>query len=68
MYLQKFDKAAEDVKNLAKRPSDDDLLLLYALFKQGVTFESATFCFFSCIKTIFSFSKFQSYRRRCQHQ
>ncbi len=39
MYLQKFDKAAEDVKNLAKRPSDDDLLLLYALFKQGVTFK-----------------------------
>jgi len=30
-----FKKAVEDVKALAKRPSDSDLLLLYALFKQS---------------------------------
>lgn len=32
---QDFDKAAEDVKTLSKRPSDDELLELYALFKQA---------------------------------
>ncbi|XP_034940816.1 acyl-CoA-binding protein homolog [Chelonus insularis] len=32
---QDFEKAAEDVKNLSKRPSDDELLELYALFKQA---------------------------------
>lgn len=36
MLVQKFDKAAEDVKNLATRPGDDELLELYALFKQGI--------------------------------
>ncbi|CAG0919835.1 unnamed protein product [Notodromas monacha] len=30
-----FDKAAEDVKNLDKRPSDDDLKTIYGLFKQA---------------------------------
>lgn len=30
-----FNKAAEDVKSLSKRPSNDQLLELYALFKQG---------------------------------
>ncbi|CAH1984059.1 unnamed protein product [Acanthoscelides obtectus] len=32
---EKFNKAAEDVKNLKSKPSDTDLLEIYALFKQG---------------------------------
>lgn len=32
---QKFQKAAEDIKNLKARPSDQDLLEIYALFKQA---------------------------------
>lgn len=30
-----FEQAAEDVKGLDARPSDNDLLALYALYKQG---------------------------------
>jgi diazepam-binding inhibitor (GABA receptor modulating acyl-CoA-binding protein) len=30
-----FDKACEDVKNLNKKPSDKDLLVLYGLYKQS---------------------------------
>lgn len=30
-----FDQAQIDVKSLTKRPSNEDLLTLYALFKQG---------------------------------
>jgi diazepam-binding inhibitor (GABA receptor modulating acyl-CoA-binding protein) len=30
-----FEQALKDVKTLTKRPSNDDLLVLYALFKQG---------------------------------
>lgn len=30
-----FEKAAKDVKALSSRPSDDDLLELYALYKQA---------------------------------
>ncbi len=30
-----FEQAAKDVKGLEQRPSDDDLLELYALYKQG---------------------------------
>jgi len=30
-----FDQAAADVKNLKASPSNDELLQLYALFKQG---------------------------------
>jgi acyl-CoA-binding protein len=33
--LQQFNESAESVKNLTKRPSDDELLELYALYKQG---------------------------------
>lgn len=33
--FQKFDKAALDVKKLKSLPSNDDLLILYAFFKQG---------------------------------
>jgi len=32
---EKFKDAAERVKNLSSRPSNDDLLQLYALYKQG---------------------------------
>ncbi|XP_057326811.1 acyl-CoA-binding protein homolog [Microplitis mediator] len=32
---QEFEKAAEDIKSLTKRPSDDELLELYGLFKQA---------------------------------
>lgn len=32
---QNFNKAAEQVKTLTKRPTDDELLKLYAMFKQG---------------------------------
>lgn len=31
----RFERAAKDVKTLTSRPSDDDLLELYALFKQA---------------------------------
>lgn len=30
-----FEQAQKDVKTLTERPSNDDLLALYALFKQG---------------------------------
>jgi acyl-CoA-binding protein len=30
-----FEKAQKDIKTIAKRPSNDDLLTLYSLFKQG---------------------------------
>ena len=32
---QKFDLAQEEVKSLAKRPNNDELLSLYGLFKQA---------------------------------
>ena len=32
-----FDKAAQDVQKLSRRPSDKDLLLLYGLFKQATS-------------------------------
>ncbi|XP_066997695.1 acyl-CoA-binding protein [Anabrus simplex] len=32
---EKFQKAAEDVKKLAKNPTDEELLEIYALYKQG---------------------------------
>lgn len=32
---QKFNKAAADVQNLKSKPSNEDLLEIYALFKQG---------------------------------
>lgn len=34
-YFQRFKKAAEDVTKLKTKPSNDDLLEIYALFKQG---------------------------------
>ncbi|GAB6030979.1 hypothetical protein CHUAL_007802 [Chamberlinius hualienensis] len=32
---EEFNKAAEEVRNLKSSPSNEDLLELYALFKQG---------------------------------
>ncbi|CAH0390230.1 unnamed protein product [Bemisia tabaci] len=32
---EQFNKAVEDVKNLVKTPADDELLEIYALYKQG---------------------------------
>ena len=32
---QKFEAAAENVKKLTKRPSNDEFLQLYSLYKQG---------------------------------
>jgi diazepam-binding inhibitor (GABA receptor modulator, acyl-CoA-binding protein) len=37
----RFDKAQIDVKTLASRPSNDDLLALYALFKQATEGEAS---------------------------
>lgn len=34
MWLQAFLKAAEEVKTLTVRPTDDELLELYGLYKQ----------------------------------
>nr|CAD7407381.1 unnamed protein product [Timema cristinae] len=39
---EKFNKAAEDVKNLTKRPSDGELLELYSLFKQATVGDNET--------------------------
>ena len=33
----KFEAAAEEVQNLPERPSNEELLKLYALYKQGST-------------------------------
>ena len=35
MTQQAFEQAQQDVKTLTKRPGNDDLLFLYAHFKQG---------------------------------
>ena len=32
---REFDQAAQDIQRLAKRPDNDTLLKLYALYKQG---------------------------------
>ena len=32
---KKFERAAKDAQNLKKRPADEDMLRLYALYKQG---------------------------------
>ncbi|XP_061631601.1 acyl-CoA-binding domain-containing protein 7-like isoform X2 [Phyllopteryx taeniolatus] len=34
--VAEFEKAAEDVKNLKTRPSDQELLDLYGLYKQAI--------------------------------
>jgi acyl-CoA-binding protein len=35
MEKEQFESAAKEVQNLTKRPSNDELLLLYALYKQA---------------------------------
>ncbi|UJR31149.1 hypothetical protein I4U23_018656 [Adineta vaga] len=37
MSQAEFNQAAADVKNLSKKPSDDQLLKLYGLYKQATT-------------------------------
>ncbi|KAM0682634.1 acyl-CoA-binding protein (ACBP)/diazepam binding inhibitor (DBI)/endozepine (EP) [Mitosporidium daphniae] len=37
-----FCRAAEEVKNLQKKPSDSDLLKIYALYKQGIEGDNTT--------------------------
>ncbi len=37
-----FAQAAADVKNLTSKPSNDDLLQLYALFKQSIVGDNET--------------------------
>ncbi|XP_017762309.1 PREDICTED: acyl-CoA-binding protein-like [Eufriesea mexicana] len=34
-FDQKFEKAAETIKTLSKRPTDEEFLELYALYKQA---------------------------------
>lgn len=34
-FWQQFNKAAEDVNNLKARPTDQELLEIYALYKQA---------------------------------
>ncbi|XP_063232574.1 acyl-CoA-binding protein homolog [Bacillus rossius redtenbacheri] len=39
---ERFNKAAEDVKGLTKRPTDQQLLDLYGLFKQATVGDNET--------------------------
>jgi len=39
---ERFEQAQVDVKTLAKRPGNDDLLALYATFKQATAGEAAS--------------------------
>ncbi|MBE7186779.1 acyl-CoA-binding protein [Jatrophihabitans endophyticus] len=38
---EQFEQAQADVKTLSSKPSNDDLLTLYALFKQGTAGEAS---------------------------
>ena len=38
---ERFEQAQSDVKTLTSKPSNDDLLTLYALFKQGTAGEAS---------------------------
>jgi len=42
MSQAEFDQAAEEVKKLSKKPSDDELLKLYGLFKQATVGDNNT--------------------------
>jgi diazepam-binding inhibitor (GABA receptor modulating acyl-CoA-binding protein) len=42
VFFQKFNEAAEAVKNFKKRPNDDELLELYAFFKQATVGDNDT--------------------------
>ncbi|KAH8270489.1 hypothetical protein KR018_010751, partial [Drosophila ironensis] len=41
-FLQQFNAAAEKVKTLTKRPSDEEFLELYALYKQATVGDNTT--------------------------
>jgi diazepam-binding inhibitor (GABA receptor modulator, acyl-CoA-binding protein) len=41
-FLQRFEAATEEVKTLTKRPTDVELLELYALFKQATVGDNDT--------------------------
>ncbi|KAA3674387.1 uncharacterized protein DEA37_0013591 [Paragonimus westermani] len=42
LYFQNFNTAADNVKHLKKRPSDNELLSLYGLFKQATQGDNTT--------------------------
>ncbi|CAH6721114.1 acyl-CoA-binding protein [[Candida] jaroonii] len=42
MVSQLFNEKAEKVKNLTKKPTDDELLNLYGLFKQATVGDNTT--------------------------
>ncbi|ODV79076.1 acyl-CoA-binding protein [Suhomyces tanzawaensis NRRL Y-17324] len=42
MVSTEFNEKADAVKNLTQRPSDDELLKLYGLFKQATTGDNTT--------------------------
>ncbi|XP_061411917.1 acyl-CoA-binding protein homolog 1-like [Lethenteron reissneri] len=42
MSQEKFDQAAADVKNLKTKPSDNEMLEVYALFKQVTVGDNTT--------------------------
>lgn len=44
MFQSKFESAAERVKQLQKRPSDEELLQLYGLYKQANVGDNNTPC------------------------
>lgn len=46
VIFQAFNKAAEEVKNLAAKPSDAEMLEIYALFKQSTVGDCNTSKFF----------------------
>lgn len=46
---EQFKKAADEVNNLKAKPSNDDLLEIYALFKQGSIGDVNTGILLQCI-------------------
>jgi len=42
MADQEFQKAAEEVKKFTKRPSDEEMLEIYGLYKQATTGDNTT--------------------------
>lgn len=45
-YFQQFTEAAEKVKTLTKKPTDEELLELYAFYKQATDGDNDTGKFF----------------------
>jgi diazepam-binding inhibitor (GABA receptor modulating acyl-CoA-binding protein) len=42
IYIQAFEQAAKEVHDLTSKPSNDDLLKLYALYKQATIGDNET--------------------------